>query len=111
MDDNAVFHSWSDLPFSLDEDCWGELDEAEEECPGVYYVRTAVGGEHLGRELYAVTAGARRTCWKICSRAWGRSTWWPAGRRRGSGSSASKTASATPRSWQDRSFCCCLSEA
>ncbi len=58
MDDNAVFHSWLDLPFALDEDCWGELDEAVEEGPGVYYVRTVVEVEPLGRELYAVTAAA-----------------------------------------------------
>ncbi len=58
MDNNLVFHSWLDLPFALDEDCWGELDEAVEECPGVYYVRTVVEGEVLGRELYAVTTAA-----------------------------------------------------
>lgn len=59
MEDKQIVHRWTELPFVLDEDCWGELSEAIEECPGVYYVCTIPEkGEGLGRELYVVTRAA-----------------------------------------------------
>ncbi len=59
MEDSRIFTHWDDLPFELDEDRWGRLHEAREECPGVYYLCTAPReGEGLGRELYVVTRAA-----------------------------------------------------
>lgn len=53
------YGSWAGLPFELDENCWGTLNEATEECPGVYYVCTSPkDGKIVGRELYVVTKTA-----------------------------------------------------
>ncbi len=59
MDDSETFYRWTDLPFMLDENCWGKLNEVTEECPGVYYVCTMPeDGKGMGRELYVVTRAA-----------------------------------------------------
>lgn len=57
MEDRKPISRWEDLPFRLDEGCWGKLDRAVEECPGVYYVCVS-REEALGRELYVVTEDA-----------------------------------------------------
>lgn len=52
-------YSRIELPFELNVDCWGELNEAIEACPGVYHVCTSPRGEEdFVRKLYVVTRAA-----------------------------------------------------
>lgn len=46
------------LPFVLPVEQWGEIAEASEECPGVYYVATQNGDCGAGREMYAAMKNA-----------------------------------------------------
>lgn len=50
--------SWDSLPFRLDENRWGKLENAVEECPCVYYLCTDGENESLFRELYVVMKAA-----------------------------------------------------
>jgi len=58
METGNEIYSWDKLPFELDENRWGKLNRAVEECPGVYYVSVIPEGKRLGRELYVVTSAA-----------------------------------------------------
>lgn len=59
MDECKTVYHWDDLPFKLDEEIWGALREVAEAAPGVYSVyMDPKPGEHLGRELYAVSEEA-----------------------------------------------------
>ncbi len=58
MERKDEVYSWDKLPFRLDEDCWGKLESAVKECPGVYCVCTDGENESLFRELYVVMKAA-----------------------------------------------------
>ncbi len=57
MDEAKTIYHWEDLPFRLDEDEWGKLEMAAEECPGVYYVCLSHEAAPV-QELYVVTQDA-----------------------------------------------------
>ncbi len=58
MDDTRGFQRWQDLPFTLDEEKYGKLNDAAEEAPGVFFLCTERPGRMLGQEYYVVTPQA-----------------------------------------------------
>ena len=55
---NSNTGSEKGLPFVLPEEQWGEIAEASEECPGVYYAATQNGDSRVSREMYAAIKNA-----------------------------------------------------